>query len=207
MKRVIVILTTILVSSFSLFAQTMSEEQIKDEVYNVIKGIHSLQCDFIQTKCVRMLAEPSVSYGAMAYQQERKLRWEYKRPFSHTFILNDTQVQIQDKNGKENIDVEKSRIFKEVVKMMNDDILGQSLKEGKLFSVTCTADNNEYIATLSSQNKRTKSLFSTIVLHIDRVKRVLTTIEISSKGGDTSKLSFHNIVVNSSVDNTLFNIN
>ncbi len=207
MNRLIYILIVVFAFSQSLFAQSMSEEQIKDEVYQVVKGIQSIQCDFTQTKSVKMLAEKAVSYGSMAYQHDKKLRWEYKEPFSHIFILNETQVKIQDKASTETIDVEKSRIFKEVVKMIKGDVVGQSFKDGKTFAVSCSIVKNEYVAILTTQNQKLKNMFAGLTLHIDKDKKVLTEIEISSAKGDKTVLSFQNVVVNATVDDSLFNIN
>lgn len=206
MNRLIYILIVVFAFSQSLFTQSMSEEQIKDEVYQIVKGIQSIQCDFIQTKSVKMLAEKAVSRGSMAYQHDKKLRWEYKEPFSHIFILNETQVKIQDKASTETIDVEKSRIFKEVVKMIKGDVVGQSFKDGKTFAVSCSIVKNEYVAVLTTQNKKLKNMFAGLTLHLDKDKKVPTQIEISSAKGDITVLSFQNVVVNATVDDSLFNI-
>lgn len=207
MNRLIAILIGFLTILPSVFAQNMSEEQIKDEVYKVVKGIQSLQCDFVQTKTVKMLADKAVATGSMAFQSDKKLRWVYKTPFEHVFILNETQVLVQDKDNKDIVNIEKSRIFKEVSKMIKEDVVGQSFKDGKTFMVSCSEEGDCYVAVLTTLNKKLKDMFASMILRIDRNKKILTEVELSSSKGDKTVLSFQNIVINKPIDDTLFNIN
>lgn len=207
MGRLVAILISALVFSQCLFAQDMTEQQIKDEVYKVVTGIQSIQCDFTQTKTVKMLADKSVSTGRMAYQHDKKLRWEYITPFEHRFILNETNVLILDKDKKEVVDVEKSRIFKEVSKLIKGDVVGQSFKDGKTFDVACSVVGNEYVAVLTTKKSQLKKMFSGLTLHIDKNRSVLTQIELVGAKGDKTVLSFQNIEVNKPIDDALFTIN
>ena len=58
----------------SCFAQGNSQ-QIIDQINSATSKLSSLQCDFVQTKTVKILNEKLVSKGRMWYQQPNRLRW------------------------------------------------------------------------------------------------------------------------------------
>ena len=74
-----------LVMCFSVEAQTQS--QVKQQISRAAAQLRSMQCEFVQTKHVKMLNQNVVSTGKMYYQRSDKLRWEYVTPYKYSFIL------------------------------------------------------------------------------------------------------------------------
>ena len=86
MKKFIVLLIFSLCISTQVSAQTLSETQIRQEINKVASQMKSMQCDFTQTKNLKMLNDKLVSKGKMYYQQSNKLRWEYVTPYAYIFL-------------------------------------------------------------------------------------------------------------------------
>ena len=95
MKRFIITITLTITITIGLYAQQVNEVQVRQRISQVASQMKSMQCDFVQTKHVKMLNDKLVSKGKMYYQQANKLRWEYITPYQYTFLLNDQKVQIK----------------------------------------------------------------------------------------------------------------
>lgn len=135
MKRFIYTILFCAVSLFS-FAQSQKEQQIIDKIAKSAQDMKSMQCNFVQTKHLKMLNDKMVSNGIMYYQQPNKLRWEYTTPYSYTFILNDSKVLLKKGERNDVIDVNQNKMFKEIARMMMNSVVGKCLSDKKSFKTS-----------------------------------------------------------------------
>ena len=77
-------------------AQSVSEDKIREQIESTATNMKTMQCDFVQTKYLRMLNDKMVSNGKMYYQQSDKLCWEYTSPYSYSFVLNLSLIHISE---------------------------------------------------------------------------------------------------------------
>ena len=104
---------------FTLFAQQLSDEQIKKKINQAATAMKTMQCDFVQTKNIKMLNDKLISKGKMYYQQGNKLRWEYTSPYQYAFILNNDKVLIKNNQRNDVVDVKQNKLFKEKADMVS----------------------------------------------------------------------------------------
>ena len=104
MKRLLILLFVLVSVHLSLMAQ-QNEAQIRQAITQAASTMKTMQCDFTQTKHLKMLNDKMTSKGRMYYQQTNRLRWEYTSPYSYTFILNDDKVLLKNKQRNDVIDV------------------------------------------------------------------------------------------------------
>ena len=194
MKRLL-FLILILSHIIPLSAQQLTEEQIKQKVNQTASAMKTMQCDFVQTKHLKMLNNDFVSHGKMYYQQSNKLRWEYTSPYSYTFILNNDQVLLKNKQRNDLIDVKQNKLFKEIVRIMMSSVIGNCL----------TGDiGNEWVATLLPQRKDMKQMFQKLVLHFNAKKSVVNTVELFDKNGEKTIIELKNIRTNETITSNMF---
>lgn len=196
-----------LLLSVAGFAQTSSQAQIIQKISAATQGMKSMQCDFVQTKTVKMLNDKMVSRGKMAYQQANKLRWEYTSPYTYTFILNDTKVSLQKNKRNDVIDVSKNKMFKEIAAIMMNSVVGKCLTDTKSFKTTITENAAEYVATLVPQKKEMKQMFKKIVLHFNKKQGVVVRVDMYEKNNDTTVITLENIKKNTKIDAKTFAVN
>ena len=95
MKRLLFPLIALCLGIASAFAQQkVDAAKVKQQIAAVAANMKTMQCDFVQTKYLKMLNDKMVSRGKMYYQQSNKLRWEYTSPYTYTFVLNGNNVRI-----------------------------------------------------------------------------------------------------------------
>lgn len=168
MKRVLFFLMALCLCLLNLSAQKVNEAKVKQQINAVASKMKTMQCDFVQTKYLKMLNDKMVSRGKMYYQQSNKLRWEYTYPYTYTFVLNGSRVLISKGKRNDVINVNQSKFFKEIARIMMNSVVGKCLTDSKDFKVSLTGASAEYVATLYPQQKQMKQMFQKIILHFNK---------------------------------------
>ena len=202
------------VAFFSLFtftstltsAQSLNEAQIKQKINLTASAVKTMECDFVQTKHLKLLNDKLVSKGRMYYQKSDKLRWEYVTPYTYTFILNADKVLLKNQRRNDVIDVKQNKMFKEIARIMMNSVVGQCLTDDKAFKTTVTATSTAWIATLLPQRKDMKGMFQKIILHFNKQKGQVAQVELIEKNGDRTLIELKNTVVNRAIDGKLFDV-
>ena len=208
MKRFLFLIWIGCLYAFSVCAQgSVNQEKLKQQINAVALSMKSLQSDFVQTKYVKMLNDKMVSYGKMYYQQANKLRWEYTSPYAYTFVINGSKVLIRQNKRSDVINVNQSKMFKEIARIMMNSVVGNCLNDKRDFKVSLTGSSSEYIATLYPQQKQMKMLFQKIILHFHKTRSVVTQVELIEKKGDRTIIELKNIKTNAAINTKVFQVN
>ena len=214
MKRLLILLFVFVSVQLSLMAhcnatlssREQSEAQIRQAITQAASAMKTMQCDFIQTKHLRMLNDKMTSKGRMYYQQTNRLRWEYTSPYSYTFILNDDKVLLKNKQRNDVIDVNKNKLFREIARIMMNSVVGTSLTDDKSFKSTIATNGNEWIASLLPQRKDLKQLFQKIILHFSKKNAMVKQVELIERNGDKTVIELNNIRTNEKISADMFTI-
>ena len=205
MKRLLILLFVFVSVHLSLIAQ-QNETQIRQAITQAASAMKTMQCDFTQTKHLKMLNDKMTSKGRMYYQQTNRLRWEYTSPYSYTFILNDDKVLLKNKQRNDVIDVNKNKLFREIARIMMNSVVGTSLTDDKSFKSTIATNGNEWIASLLPQRKDLKQLFQKIILHFSKKNAMVKQVELIEKNGDKTVIELNNIRTNEKISADMFTI-
>lgn len=202
MKRIFTILVLLCSTTLCSYAQT--RQQMLDAIAQAATQTRDMECDFVQTKKIRLLNRYMVSSGKMSYRQPDKLRWEYQSPYTYVFVVNRNKVQIQNNNRKDVIDVDRSRMFREIVNIMLSSVAGTCLSDESAFRTTIRSASGEYIATLVPQKKDIRQMFASIVLHFDPKAGVVNRIDMNEAKGDMTVIELKNIRRNCNLNDARF---
>ncbi len=208
MKKLIVVLLSLTLGIASTSAQQkLNEPKVIQQINAVASNMKSMQCDFVQTKYLKMLNDKMVSRGKMYYQQSNKLRWEYTSPYSYAFVLNGSKVLISKGKRNDVINVNQSKMFKEIARIMMNSVVGNCLTDKKDFKVSLAASGTDYIATLYPQQKQMQQMFQKIILHFNKAKSTVSKVELVEKKGDKTIIELKNVKTNASINGKIFSIN
>lgn len=207
MKRVLFSLMALCLCLLNLSAQKINEAKVKQQINAVASKMKTMQCDFVQTKYLKMLNDKMVSRGKMYYQQSNKLRWEYTSPYTYIFVLNGSKVLISKGKRNDVINVNQSKFFKEIARIMMNSVVGKCLTDSKDFKVSLTGASAEYVATLYPQQKQMKQMFQKIILHFNKQNSTVSKVELIEKKGDRTIIELKNVKSNAPINAKVFGIN
>ena len=186
--------------------QQQTERTVKQKINQTASAVKTMQCDFVQTKHLKLLNDKLVSKGKMYYQKSDKLRWEYLSPYTYTFILNADKVLLKNQKRNDVIDVKQNKIFKEIARIMMNSVVGNCLTDDKSFKTSITATSTEWIATLLPQRKDMKGMFQKIILHFNKQKGQVAQVELIEKNGDKTLIELKNTKLNETIDAKMFTV-
>ncbi len=200
-------MTTLFLCLCCITAQSIDEAKVKQQINSVASKMKTMQCDFVQTKYIKMLNDKMVSKGKMYYQQSDKLRWEYSSPYAYSFVLNGSKVLISRGKRNDVVNVNQSKFFKEIARIMMNSVVGKCLTDTKDFKTNITGTQSEYIATLYPKQKQMQQMFQKIILHFNRQKSIVSKVELIEKKGDRTIIELLNVKTNAPIDAKVFTVN
>ena len=204
MKRIFGILFLLLTIALSSYAQ--NRQQMLDAIAKATAQTKDMECDFVQTKKIKLLSRSIVSNGKMSYSQSDKLRWEYTAPYTYVFVVNGSKVQVLNKKCKEVIDVDRNRMFRQIVNIMLGTVAGASFHDSSTFRITITNTSTEYIATLIPQKKDMRQMYASIILYFDVKAGVVSKIVMNEAIGDITTIELRNIHKNCNLNDARFTV-
>lgn len=185
-------------------AQAQNEAQIKQQINQTAAALKTMQCDFVQTKHLKLLNDQMVSKGKMYYQMSDKLRWEYTSPTNYIFILNGDKVLLKNQNRNDVIDVKQNKLFREIARIMMSSVVGNCLDDDKNFKTSIASTATEWVATMLPLKKDMKQMFQKIILHFNKQKKMVASVELIEKNGDKTLIELKNIRPNETISATVF---
>ena len=195
MKKLLLVCFALCVVTLTVSAQGDNEAEIRHQIESAAVSMKTMQCDFVQTKYLRMLNDKMVSTGKMYYQQSDKLRWEYTSPYTYAFVLNGSKVLISKGSRSDVINVNQSKFFKEIARIMMNSVVGKALNDKRDFKVSISATSSEYVATLIPQQKQLQQMFQKIILHFNRQQAMVAKVELIEKRGDRTVIEMKHVKV------------
>lgn len=189
---------------FLVVKAQLSQDAIIAKINVAVSKIETMQCDFVQTKHMKMLNNKMVSTGIMAYKQSDKLRWEYKKPYTYVFILNGTKVYLKKESRNDVIDIKQNKVFKSIAEIMMNSVIGKCLTNNKEFKVSISDVNNQWVASLIPQKKELKQMYSKIILYFGKANSIIQKVEMIEKNGDKTIIELKNVKLNKPVNANSF---
>ncbi len=213
MKKFAFIILCIFCFNSLLSAQTKysraTDAQRKELIQKITiasEQMKTLCCDFVQKKTLSILADEMISEGHMSYKQKDKLHWEYTKPYQYQFTMNGDKVMINSGKNKNIIDVNSSKIFKEISKIIVSGINGSGIFEQDKFTSKFFVGNTDYQVLLIPKQKELKQLFSNIKLYFNKTDYTVNTVEIEELNGDKTIIQMKNKQINRELSDEIFTI-
>jgi len=199
MKKIVSIITVaLLFVVLSAYAQD-AEALMKKRIAEAAQAMTSMQCDFVQTKQLRVLNDKMVSEGRMCYSRNDKLRWEYVKPYQYTFIMNGDRVLLKNRERSDVINIQQNKLFREIARIMMSSVVGSCLTDNRTFKVSLQEKSVEWSATLIPQRKDMKQMFQRIVLRFDQRQATVYRVELVERNGDLTTIDLKNIRKNETI--------
>lgn len=180
------------------------QAQIIQKIQTATGGVRTIQCDFHQTKKMKMLRNEMRSDGVMYFARPGKLRWQYKSPYAYTFVLNGGKVSIKSSAGTQHIDTQQNKMFRQISNIILNSVTGANLKSNTDFTVELWRENGHYAAKLLPRKKELKALYQYIKVTFNTQLSMVESVTMVEKNGDQTVITMKNVKLNQSVSESVF---
>lgn len=201
---------SVLFMALGLFAtaQTpLSEAQSNEIMASLTKtasSMQTMQCRFVQSKTMSMLAEPSVSEGKMYFASPDRLRWEYVKPYAFALVVNGERIVKVTDGQAEALDGNSGRMYQGITSMIMSSASGKKLFDATTFDIVLYDDGAYWKAEMTPKRRDMKRMFSQLVFHFDKKTQVIDHVEFLDPKGDNTVIRFEEIRLNEKIGEEQF---
>jgi outer membrane lipoprotein-sorting protein len=180
------------------------QKQIVEKIDKASSAMKTMQCDFTQTKRMKMLSKDMQSKGVMYFKRPDKLRWQYTSPYDYTFIMNGDKVQIKSMKSTKNIDVQQNKMFRQITNIILSSITGGTLRTSADFTVELWQQDKSYFVKLYPKKKELKQLYQHLEIWFDPALTKVSTVKMMEKTGDMTIVNLLNTKYGVTINEKLF---
>ena len=200
-----------IVAFFSVLSMTgqtkLTKEQEKDVLEKMDQSsnaLRSLQCDFQQSKKMKILNKEMLSKGVLYFKKPDKIRWQYTAPYDYTFIMNGDKVQIKSMKSTKNIDVQQNKMFRQITNIILSSITGGTLRTSADFTVELWQQDKSYFVKLYPKKKELKQLYQYLEIWFDPALTKVSTVKMMEKTGDMTIVNLLNTKYGVTINEKMF---
>ena len=192
----------------SISAQTQLSEAQRQELMasltEAAASMQTMQCRFVQSKTMAMLAEPSVSEGMMYFVSPDRLRWEYLTPYPFALLVNGERI-VKVTDGKaEVLEGNSGRMYQGIVNMIMGSASGKKMFDTSAFDVVLYDDGAFWKAEMTPKRRDMKRMFSQLVFHFDKKTQVIDHVEFIEPKDDRTEIRFEGVRLNEAINDNVF---
>lgn len=211
MKNLFIFCFMLLTSCVMATAQTKltaaEQQMIIKKVESASQTMKSMQCDFTQTKTMKLLKKDMQSKGVMFFQRPDRLRWQYIAPYDYTFILDGDKVHLRSQRSSQQINVQQNKVFRQITSIILNSITAGSLKSNADFSVELYKQDTSYYARLLPKKKELKQIYRWIEIYFNPRLTMVSSVKMLEKTGDVTTVKLQNVKTNIKIDAQQFKVN
>ena len=189
-------------------AQTrLSENQSETVISSLTEAaasMQTMQCRFVQSKAMAMLAEPSVSEGRMYFASPDRLRWEYVTPYPFALVVNGERIIKVKEDKVEVLKGNSGRMYQGIVGMIMGSASGKKLFDTSAFDIVLYDEGTCWKAEMTPKRRDMKRMFSQLVFHFDKKTQVIAHVEFLGANGDKTVIQFMEAQLNKPIDHNIF---
>lgn len=182
------------------------QNQIISKIESTAAATKSMQCQFTQTKSMKMLSKKMVSKGVMYFKQGNKLRWQYTSPYDYTFLLNGDKAMLKSAKTTQYINAKNNKIFRQVNDIVMKSVMGSGLRKSNDFSFEMYRTGNQVWARLLPKKKELKQVYTSIEIYLNPEQTLVTSVKMMEKTGDVTVVNLQNVKTNIAIDEKVFAI-
>ena len=200
---------TISVMSAQFGYNPATEAQQKEMIQRITESseqVKTLRCDFVQKKTISILADVMISEGQLFFKQTDKLCWKYTKPYQYEFVLNADKLMINSEAMKNIIDVNSSKVFREISKIIVSGINGSGIFDQSKFTAKFLVGAKDNMVILAPKQKEIKQLFNKIQICFNKSDYTVNSVEIEELNEDKTLIEMKNKQINKEINDEVFDI-
>lgn len=209
MNRVLLSLLLLFGSLQVLVAQDADMKAVKDttafktKLKEASATINTIDCDFTQKKHLSFMSEDLMSSGHFSFKKERKIRWEYLKPYSYIVVINNNDIYLKDDDKTSHFDSKSNKMFQGINDMMVAIVKGDLFGSGD-FKATFFENDKYFFTKLTPVKGEMKNYMKTIEIYFDKKDMTVVKLKLTELSDDYTYIEYQNKTINKPLSDALF---
>lgn len=174
-------------------------------ISRTVSGVRTITGSFRQERRLAMLARPAVSTGRFFCEKPDKLRWELLGPEPSGFVVNkDMAKQWKGKDGPSGAFEAKQN---PLIKLIVEQIFAWATADLKWLEQRyniSVVQEDPIVLKLVPRNSKERKYIDHVRISFEPGTNYVHVVSVLEKGGDSTRIEFFDIIVNSQLQQGLF---
>lgn len=177
----------------------------KNKLKEASATTNTIDCDFTQKKHLSFMAEDIVTSGHFSFKKERKIRWEYLKPYSYIVVINNNDIYLKDEEKTSHFDANSNKMFQGINDMMVAIVKGDLFGTGDFKSVFYENEKYYFVKLLPVKGEM-KNYLKGIEIYFDKKDMTVVKLKLTELSDDYTFIEYHNKTINKPLSDALFTI-
>jgi len=175
----------------------------KSRMKKMADTTNTIKAQFEQQKFMSILENEIQSSGQVLFKKPNLLKWDYRKPFIYTIVLDGKEIKIKDEQKVNTFEIESSKVFKQINDLIISSVNGQILDEEK-FDIAYFHNDAQYVAHLKPVEEQMKKFIQKIEISFQKSSLIVQNIKLLEPNEDYTLITFKNQVLNEPIPNQAF---
>jgi outer membrane lipoprotein-sorting protein len=166
--------------------------------------MRTIECDFTLTRTMSVMASDVVSEGRFYYLRREGISLDFTKPAGDEITMGREKFKIVSSGKTSIVKIDSNPMLRQLQRMLTACMTGDitMLREGS--NITLSAEDNNYIVTLTPSDRKAKNIVKLITLIFEKQNMSLVTLRMEEASGDISQYKFFNKKFNEDIDPSRF---
>ena len=158
------------------------EKQVLAKMDQSSNALRTLQCDFVQSKRMKILSKEMQSKGVLYFVKPDKIRWQYTTPYDYTFIM------------------------RQITTIILNTVTGGGIMNSADFDVELFKKGDAYFAKMLPKKKEVKQVYAAIEVYFNPALTMVESIKMIEKSGEYTTVKLLSPKVNTKINESVFKV-
>ena len=206
--KIIILLIIFLIPVSQLFAADIEIDDFLFEVEQNMSQVNTVHAMFVQKKEMAMFDIPIIIKGEFYIQNPDKFAWIVKEPIEYTLILTKDKVKKWDKSsGTQELSLKENPMFKAMIEQITFWFSGSYSSCKNDYDIKVIQKNPGILDFAPKEHNPASEMLTNITLTFRHDKRYISKIKLLEKNSDITELFFNDVILNSKIDKSVWEIN
>ncbi len=188
------------------FTKSTNTSAIQAQLKKKMQSMQTMQCNFNQSKNLKILEEVIKSKGTVQYKKTNKLNISYTTPYTYEVRIQNDKMWIKDsKNKTTTINTKQNNTLQSFNQIMLDCMTGNIFNNTN-FEANILENKTQYLITLVPKTNTFKKIYQSISIYFQKTNMDIVSITMLETHGDNTEMIFSNIQYNITIQDDRFKI-
>lgn len=210
MKRVSSLLGLLLIGICFAFGQTMHRmtdlSVFKRRLAETAQRVHSIECDFKQTKYMTVFRQKIVSRGRFYYQKPDKICMDYARPVNYAIVINGHYIKTVSGGKKSVTNIGANKMMNQMQDMIAASMTGDLSRLSSQYRTAFYENDKYYLARVIPVDATIRQYMQQIDIYLDKASMSVYELRLRENASNYTEYLFYNRRFNSLRDESVFSV-
>lgn len=183
-------------------------DTVLSDVEKNMSSIETIQTSFVQNKHMAMFDMPIIIKGKIFIQNPDKFAWIVKEPIVYSLIISkDKIIKWDESNGIQVISLNDNPMFRAMIEQITFWFSGSYASCKDDYDIKLISMEPGILEFTPKKHNPASKMLSSITLEFQNDKKYISKIKLNEKNQDSTEIIFKDVLINSKIASSVWELN